>query len=729
MNYYPQNNRKRPLYIPLAEAASYVPYSQDYLSLLARKGKLHAKKIGRNWHTTVEAVLEYHKNQKQFVSDNISDFVSDQTPQLADYIPSQQPETYNTESQKQNLEQRANVNQSVPPFKKPRFKKIRKLFFSTPNASARFVFADVVVFVIFGGVKISFADELVAGIKNFFKDATSLQGKFPGTHGNEFLVLNNSGDIDIYGHIVTHGQLQSLAPDGVAPIVVNSSTTVPNLSSQYLDGISKGAITLSFVTANGNTTNRLVNLNGGLNTTDATINGSLTSNGQATLNGPLLVRGLSIFNNTLTSNAPANFKNTLDVLCKTTLNEVDFKGDLNVQGLTTLNNTNINGNLSVFGPGIFNSTLWAGALQSPSGSFGTTYTNTIRSDNFYFGYENTTVDLGSIYTKNWSISAGGTAVFPIANITTLQGSPTFQGNITLDSPYGITLNAGNITGNQLSAPTGLSTQTATGGSLAADTYYYIITALNANGETIGSSEASQVIDGVTETAVTLTWNELTGATSYRIYGRATGAQDAYFTVTESLDDDDDSTVTSTDTGTAGTAGTVPTSNSTGGSATFAGTITANGVLTSTGVIDFGSATSFEIPSSATPVVDGTGEVALDTTITGHTGLIKYYDGTEELTIIGVPTHNLTATDGRLLSYNATNDEFEFIDRLSGAQYVVLSADATLTDERVLAGTANQIVVTDGGAGASVTLSLPQDIAATSAVTFATLDTGQGANEL
>ena len=39
-----------------------------------------------------------------------------------------------------------------------------------------------------------------------------------------------------------------------------------------------------------------------------------------------------------------------------------------------------------------------------------------------------------------------------------------------------------------------------------------------------------------------------------------------------------------------------------------------------------------------------------------------------------------------------------------AQYVVLVANATLTVERVLTGTANEIVVTDGGAGAAVTLS-------------------------
>jgi len=46
-------------YIPLAEAARGTPYSQEYLSLLARKGRLEAIKRGRNWVTTRRAVEAY----------------------------------------------------------------------------------------------------------------------------------------------------------------------------------------------------------------------------------------------------------------------------------------------------------------------------------------------------------------------------------------------------------------------------------------------------------------------------------------------------------------------------------------------------------------------------------------------------------------------------------------------------------------------------------------------
>lgn len=46
-------------YISLREATKYCPYSQEYLSLRARQGKLKAIKIGRNWVTTKEWINEY----------------------------------------------------------------------------------------------------------------------------------------------------------------------------------------------------------------------------------------------------------------------------------------------------------------------------------------------------------------------------------------------------------------------------------------------------------------------------------------------------------------------------------------------------------------------------------------------------------------------------------------------------------------------------------------------
>jgi len=105
---------------------------------------------------------------------------------------------------------------------------------------------------------------------------------------------------------------------------------------------------------------------------------------------------------------------------------------------------------------------------------------------------------------------------------------------------------------RLSTPSGVTAAaTDTGGTLAAGTYYYRISALDSWGqETKASDEVSATVDGSTTTKIKITWNSVTGAVKYRVYGRAQGAQDQYWEVVagaakpEFIDD-----------GTAGTAGT------------------------------------------------------------------------------------------------------------------------------------------------------------------------------
>lgn len=71
-------------FISLSEAAKITNYSQDYISLLCRKGKLKAQKLGRNWVTTKEWVQAYidHSNGTgvsvipvKIKSDKIEDFI------------------------------------------------------------------------------------------------------------------------------------------------------------------------------------------------------------------------------------------------------------------------------------------------------------------------------------------------------------------------------------------------------------------------------------------------------------------------------------------------------------------------------------------------------------------------------------------------------------------------------------------------------------------------------
>ena len=46
-------------YLSISNAAKFSPYSAEYVSLLARRGRIHAKKFGRNWYTTRKAIEEY----------------------------------------------------------------------------------------------------------------------------------------------------------------------------------------------------------------------------------------------------------------------------------------------------------------------------------------------------------------------------------------------------------------------------------------------------------------------------------------------------------------------------------------------------------------------------------------------------------------------------------------------------------------------------------------------
>jgi Fic family protein len=54
-------------YLPISDIVEEekLPYGQEYISLLARKGKIDAFKEGRNWLTTKDAVLDYIENRER----------------------------------------------------------------------------------------------------------------------------------------------------------------------------------------------------------------------------------------------------------------------------------------------------------------------------------------------------------------------------------------------------------------------------------------------------------------------------------------------------------------------------------------------------------------------------------------------------------------------------------------------------------------------------------------
>ncbi len=61
-----KNNNNSFEYISLRDAAKFCNYSQEYLSLRARRGKLKSVKLGRNWVTTKEWLVEYTDKVEEY---------------------------------------------------------------------------------------------------------------------------------------------------------------------------------------------------------------------------------------------------------------------------------------------------------------------------------------------------------------------------------------------------------------------------------------------------------------------------------------------------------------------------------------------------------------------------------------------------------------------------------------------------------------------------------------
>jgi hypothetical protein len=132
--------------------------------------------------------------------------------------------------------------------------------------------------------------------------------------------------------------------------------------------------------------------------------------------------------------------------------------------------------------------------------------------------------------------------------------------VTLSKPYGVAAalsaaGAGGVWGS-----TGLK--------------YYRVTALNANGETIGSDELSVNVD-VTTKKVTLTWTELVGASGYKVY--RSDASGSYGASSLRATVSGQATTTYVDDGGSLSSGTLPAANTTGGAAPAYGAPSALGV--------------------------------------------------------------------------------------------------------------------------------------------------------
>lgn len=120
---------------------------------------------------------------------------------------------------------------------------------------------------------------------------------------------------------------------------------------------------------------------------------------------------------------------------------------------------------------------------------------------------------------------------------------------------------GNVTTTAFNLPLAtpvltLGTTATTGGTLAAGQTYWKITAINAQGETVGSNEVTALLTGATSTQV-LSWATVPSATGFRVYrGTAPGAENKLVATLGVV-------TTYTDTGAAGTTASVPTVDTSG----------------------------------------------------------------------------------------------------------------------------------------------------------------------
>lgn len=257
-----------------------------------------------------------------------------------------------------------------------------------------------------------------------------------------------------------------------------------------------------------------------------------------------------------------------------------------------------------------------------------------------------------IYAQNdRTFSVGGTLLYELSRAGAITARP-MTALVSPTTPI--------VTQSPLAAPiadVGLPVIT-NGGALGTTVYSYVVTAINARGETAASLVGSTSSGNATLSATAyniVTWTRVTGATSYKVYRTVPGASVLLATVRGD-------TLFSLDVGFAGTPATAPTENHTGGvigATTYGYKIVARlglGVtLPSTeGTTALGqatlSATDYNIVTWAAVTNAGSYDVYRTTggltppVFLGNTTSVTYHDVGAAGEAVALPTANTTAID-------------------------------------------------------------------------------------
>jgi hypothetical protein len=209
---------------------------------------------------------------------------------------------------------------------------------------------------------------------------------------------------------------------------------------------------------------------------------------------------------------------------------------------------------------------------------------------------NITVNQGNEYITGLASPTGVSVVAGSNSGGTLSGSSssTYYYEVSALNAAGETLPSSEvyISGSSFTPISSPGTPTladsSTAGSLATSTtYYYKVTALTSNGETLPSAEAS--ISTGSDTSITISWTAVTGATSYNVYrGTTSGGENTYFNTTST---------SYTDTGAAGTSATPQSSNQTDQLGIGTSSPSANLDVAGTTLLSSGSSTAFQIQNA------------------------------------------------------------------------------------------------------------------------------------
>jgi len=191
------------------------------------------------------------------------------------------------------------------------------------------------------------------------------------------------------------------------------------------------------------------------------------------------------------------------------------------------------------------SLLGIAPIAGASASMGSTWTLTDSAGH--------TIPAGTVVA--YSLAGQSAVLFATQSAVTVPA----PGAGLLAAPSALTAGATAATGGtfaggaSLPAPTGVTaTGSATGGTLAAASYFYRVSAVNAQGETLASTEVTSGALTGTTSSVALSWAAVPGATGYRVYRTTTSGT---YTSPAFLSAPTGTTYTDTG-GTALTAGTV-----------------------------------------------------------------------------------------------------------------------------------------------------------------------------